>query len=56
LQFDEESVKKMISNLSELRSKLPEAMSECLAHFEGVDRTIGGFEGLEVAQNAINTE
>ncbi len=54
LQFDEESVKKVISNLSELRSKLPDAMRECLAHFDGVDRTIGGFEGLEVAQNAIN--
>ena len=55
LQFDEESVKRMISNLSELRSKLPEAMSECLAHFGGVDRTIAGFEGLEAAQNVINT-
>jgi type I restriction enzyme R subunit len=56
LQFDEESVKKVISNLSELRGKLPEAMRETLAHFEGVDRTIGGFEGLEAAQNAINTD
>ncbi|MCF8373143.1 MAG: type I restriction endonuclease subunit R [Bacteroidales bacterium] len=56
LQFDEESVKKVISNLSELRTKLPGAMRETLAHFEGVDRTIGGFEGLEVAQNAINTD
>ena len=56
LQFDEESVKKVISNLSELRSKLPDAMHETLAHFTGVDRTIGGFEGLEAAQNAINTD
>ncbi len=56
LQFDEESVKKVITNLSELRSKLPAAMRATLAHFEGVDRTIGGFEGLEAAQNAINTD
>ena len=56
LQFDEESVKKVISNLSELRGKLPEAMRETLGHFAGVDRTIGGFEGLEAAQNAINTD
>lgn len=55
LQFDEESVKKVISNISELRGKLPEAMRETLAHFTGVDRSIGGFEGLEAAQNAINT-
>ena len=56
LQFDEESVKTVISNLSELRGKLPQAMRDALAHFEGVDRTIGGFEGLEVAQNAIKTD
>lgn len=56
LQFDEESVKKVISNLSELRTKLPEAMRETLAHFTGVDRTLGGFEGLEAAQNAIHTD
>jgi type I restriction enzyme R subunit len=56
LQFDEESVKKVISNLSELRGKLPEAMGETLAHFTGVDRTIGGFEGLEAAQDAIKTD
>ncbi|TCK67243.1 type I restriction enzyme R subunit [Winogradskyella wandonensis] len=53
LQFDEESIKTVISNLSELRDKLPKAMKETLSHFEGVDRTIQGFEGLEAAQNAI---
>lgn len=55
LQFDEESVKTVISNLSELRDKLPKAMKETLSHFEGVDRSLGGFEGLEAAQNAINS-
>lgn len=54
LQFDEESVRKVISNLSELRAQLPEAMRRALAHFEGVDRSISGFEGLEAAQNAIH--
>ncbi|MCI2230389.1 type I restriction endonuclease subunit R [Polaribacter sp. MSW13] len=53
LQFDEESIKTVISNLSELREKLPNAMKEALSHFEGVDRAIDGFEGLEAAQNAI---
>jgi len=55
LQFDEESVKQVISNLSDLRSKLPMAMEEALSHFEGVDRSLDGFEGLEIAQNAIKT-
>ncbi|WP_163518252.1 type I restriction endonuclease subunit R [Gelidibacter japonicus] len=53
LQFDEESIKTVITNLSELREKLPNAMKDALSHFEGVDKTIGGFEGLELAQNAI---
>lgn len=56
LEFDEESVQQVISNLSELRAKLPPAMADSLAHFAGVDRTIEGFEGLEVAQNAISTD
>ncbi len=54
LQFDEESVKHIISNLSELRDKLPQAMKDALRHFEGVDRSLEGFEGLEAAQNAIS--
>jgi type I restriction enzyme, R subunit len=56
LQFDEESVKHIISNLSELRDKLPQAMKDTLNHFVGVDRTLEGFEGLEAAQNAIATD
>jgi type I restriction enzyme R subunit len=55
LQFDEESIKTVISNMSELREKLPKAMKETLTHFEGVDRKMDGFEGLEAAQNAIGT-
>ncbi|MFC4633345.1 type I restriction endonuclease subunit R [Dokdonia ponticola] len=53
LQFDEESIKTVISNLSELRDKLPKAMRDAISHFKDVDRTIQGFEGLEAAQNAI---
>ena len=56
LEFDEESVAEVITNLSELRDKLPQAMQDALSHFEGVDRTVEGFEGLEAAQSAINTD
>jgi len=56
LQFDEESVKQVISNFSELRDKLAGAMKDALSHFDGVDRAQEGFEGLEAAQNAINTD
>nr|WP_315157053.1 HsdR family type I site-specific deoxyribonuclease [uncultured Flavobacterium sp.] len=56
LEFDEKSVSQMITNLSELKEQLPEAMEKSLSHFIGVDKTIEGFEGLELAQNAINTD
>lgn len=54
LEFDEKSVQQIISNLSELREKLPHAMELALNHFIGIDRTIEGFEGLEAAQNAVD--
>jgi len=53
LKFDEESVKKVISNLAALEAKLPQAMADCLAHFPNVDRSVEGFEGLEAAQNCL---
>jgi type I restriction enzyme R subunit len=55
LVFDEESVKKVISNLQVLRDQLPEQVAKCLKHFEGVDRNIPGFEGLQKAQDCINS-
>lgn len=53
LEFDESSMKQIVTNLSKLREEFPDAMAAALAHFPGVDRTIDGFEGLEAAQNAI---
>jgi type I restriction enzyme R subunit len=55
LQFDEETVKTIISNLSELREQVPQAMANALAHFPGIDRTREGFEGLQAAQECIKT-
>ncbi len=55
LEFDEEVMKKVITNLSSQLEELPRIMANNLAHFEGVDRTVEGFDGLQVAQDAINT-
>lgn len=55
LAFDEESVKLVITNLQDLKDKLPEWMDKCLSHFQGVDRNIEGFEGLSIAQDCINS-
>lgn len=55
LAFDEESVKAVISNLQELRDQLPVWMEKAINHFPNVDRSISGFEGLQLAQDCINT-
>ncbi|MCL1867879.1 MAG: type I restriction endonuclease subunit R [Paludibacter sp.] len=55
LTFDEETIQTVITNLQELRDKLPEQIQCCLRHFSGIDRTITGFEGLQAAQDCINT-
>ena len=55
LAFDEESVKKVISNLRELNEQLPVWMEKALNHFPNIDRSISGFEGLQLAQECINT-
>jgi type I restriction enzyme, R subunit len=53
LQFDEEGVSKVVSNLNEVVRALPTAMQKCLAHFAGIDRTIEGYEGLIAAQQCL---
>ena len=55
LEFDEEVMKKVITNLNSQLEELPRIMANNLAHFEGVDRTVEGFDGLQAAQDAINT-
>jgi type I restriction enzyme R subunit len=53
LQFDEEGISKVVSNLNEVIRSLPAAMQKCLAHFAGVDRTTTGYEGLIAAQQCL---
>jgi type I restriction enzyme R subunit len=53
LEFDDESVKQVVSNIQELKDKLPEAMQKCLAFFAGCDRSLQGYEGLIAAQQCL---
>ena len=55
LEFDEDVMKKVITNLNDLIGELPQAMADALSHFDGVDRTVDGFDGLQAVQEAINT-
>jgi type I restriction enzyme R subunit len=53
LNFDEKAIQKVITNIDELKSNLPEQMNKCLAFFPGVDRKVGGYEGLIEAQQHL---
>ena len=53
LAFDEETIKGIVKNLEEIKSLIPGYVADCVAFFPGVDRTVGGWEGLSAAQQAI---
>ena len=53
LDFDEKAVQKVITNLDELKKELPGVVARCLTFFPGVDRTVGGYEGLIAAQDCL---
>lgn len=53
LDFDESSMKKVITNIEEVKKKIPSLMRKCLSYFMGVDRTVEGWEGLMAAQECL---
>lgn len=56
LAFDEESVKTIVKNMEEIKTLIPTYMQECLDFFPGVDRTVGGWEGLAAAQQCLRDD
>lgn len=55
LDFDESSMKKVITNIEDVKKQVPALMRKCLSYFMGVDRTKEGWEGLLAAQECIPT-
>ena len=55
LDFDESSMRTLITNIEEIKKELPKLMAKCLGYFHGVDRTIDGWEGLMAAQDCLPT-
>ena len=53
LDFDEGSMKKVITNIEEVKKQIPALLRKCLSYFMGVDRTIDGWEGLMAAQECL---
>ena len=55
LDFDEQSMRKIITNIEEVKKVFPELLRKCLGYFMGVDRTVEGWEGLMAAQECLPT-
>ena len=51
--FDEAGMKKVITNIEEVKKQVPALMRKCLSYFMGVDRTVEGWEGLLAAQECL---
>ena len=56
LEFDSDKAKNIVTNISELKMRLPDAMRKALSYFESIDRRVEGFEGLELAQSCLATD
>ena len=56
LNFDDKSMRQVITNIEGVKAELPNLVNKCLQYFLGVDRTVDGFEGLQAAQEAIPTD
>ena len=55
LDLDENSMKRIITNIDEIKKQLPALLKKCLSFFMGVDRTLDGWEGLMAAQECLPT-
>jgi type I restriction enzyme R subunit len=55
LNFDEDAMRKIITNIDEIKKKIPVLLKKCLGYFHGVDRTVEGWEGLMAAQSCLPT-
>jgi type I restriction enzyme R subunit len=53
ITYDDENIRSSINNILRLKNKLPDAMEKCLSYFEGIDRSISGYEGLIAAQECL---
>ena len=56
LLFDDASIQKVITNISELKIQFPESVRKCLEYFGEIDRGIEGWEGLQAAQAKLPTD
>lgn len=56
LAFDETALDRVVTNIEELKQQMGPAMSSALSFFPGLDRAVGGYEGLIQAQAALEIQ
>ena len=56
LNFDEQSMKKVVSNLETLKAEIQPAVIRCLSYFTGIDRSRIDWESLLAAQQMVPTD
>ncbi len=53
LAYDPKEIEGVVDQLGKYKDEVPVAIEKCLAFFDGVDRTVGGYEGLIAAQDCL---
>ena len=53
LVYDPKEIEGVVDRLSKYKDEVPVILEKCLAFFAGVDRTVGGYEGLIAAQDCL---
>ena len=53
LAYDPKEIEGVVDQLGKYKDEVPVAIEKCFAFFDGVDRTVGGYEGLIAAQDCL---
>lgn len=53
LAYDPKEIEGVVDQLGKYKDEVTVAIEKCLAFFDGVDRTVGGYEGLIAAQDCL---
>lgn len=53
LSYDPKEIEGVVDQLGKYKDQVPVAIEKCLAFFDGVDRSVGGYEGLIAAQECL---
>lgn len=53
LDYEPKEIEGVVESLESFKKLFPEAIGKCLEYFPGVDRTVGGYEGLIAAQDCL---